>query len=226
MELANGTTKTIYSEIRQVTDNETVYAVLEEFFESMVIYNSAIKEVGTKLEILNDEFQSKNKRNPIEHIKSRVKRPRSIIDKLERKGLPPSMKSIRENLNDIAGIRVICSFITDIYMIADMLKAQDDLRLISEKDYIKHPKENGYRSLHLVLEVPVYFSDHTEYVRVEIQIRTIAMDFWASLEHKLRYKIKGVIPEEISTELKDCADIISKTDIRMEKIHTIVERLE
>lgn len=226
VELTAKSTKNVYTELKRVTGNDEIYAVVEEFFENMVIYNSAIKEVGTKLEILNDEFQSKKKRNPIEHIKSRVKKPRSILDKLERKGLPATIQSIRENLNDIAGIRVICSFISDIYMIANMLKAQDDLKLISEKDYIKHPKANGYRSLHLVLEVPVFFSDCTEYVRVEIQIRTIAMDFWASLEHKLRYKVKSQIPESIAEELKDCADIISATDIRMEKIHTLVDQLE
>ncbi len=200
--------------------------MMQRFFENMVVYNCAIKEVSTKLEILNDEFQSKNKRNPIEYMKSRVKTPKSIIEKLNRRGLPVNIDSIRDNLNDIAGIRVICSFIDDIYLIADLLKKQDDLTLISEKDYIKNPKPNGYRSLHLVLEVPVFFSERKTPVRVEIQIRTIAMDFWASLEHKLYYKVDdNDIPVHIPRELKECADIIAATDLKMQNIHKIVHAL-
>ena len=198
-----------------------------DILSNMVVYHAAIKEVSTKLEILNDEFQAKNKRNPIEHMKSRIKSGRSIIEKLERRGLEISFESARKNLNDIAGIRVICSFIDDIYLIADLLKAQDDIRVIEEEDYIKNPKPNGYRSLHMVLEVPVFFSDRKEYVKVEIQIRTIAMDFWASLEHKLYYKNSEAnsIPGFVSKELKECADIITEADIKMQKIHMLVDSI-
>lgn len=200
--------------------NQTLDNLVREYMENMVIYRSAIKEVSTKLEILNDEFQVKNERNPIEHMKTRIKSPKSIIEKLVRKGFDISMDSIRRNLNDIAGIRVICSFIDDIYMVADILKSQDDITVVSEKDYIKNPKPNGYRSLHLVLEIPVFFSDGTELVRVEMQIRTIAMDFWASLEHKLYYKVTSdSLSDEIAKELQECAAVIAKTDLQMQKIH-------
>lgn len=148
-----------------------------------------------------------------------------MIEKVFRKGFEPSIDSIRENLNDIAGIRVICSYIDDIYTVAQILKMQGDLEVIKLTDYIKNPKPNGYRSLHLVLKVPVYFSDRVEKVKVEVQIRTIAMDFWASLEHQLHYKADGNIPESISRELKECADIISTTDIRMQNIHNQVDNL-
>ena len=199
--------------------------LLVEFSEHIILYTSAIKEISTKLEILNDEFQAKKKRNPIEHIKSRVKTPISTISKLYRRNFPVTMSSIRENLYDVAGIRVICPFIDDIYYVADMLKSQDDITLISEKDYIKSPKENGYRSLHLVLEIPVFFSDRTERVKVEIQIRTIAMDFWASLEHTLFYKVNTKnIPHIIKEELKNCADVIGATDQKMQNIYYQVEK--
>ena len=158
-------------------------------------------------------------------MKTRVKSPESIIKKIIKKGEKLSSDSIKENLNDIAGIRVVCSFIEDIYNIADMLKSQNDITLIKEKDYIKHPKANGYRSLHLVLEVPIFFSQHTENIRVEVQIRTIAMDFWASLEHKLYYKSIGNSNADVSHDLKECADIIASTDIRMQEIQKKVENL-
>lgn len=202
---------------------------LQDKFNEMknlfMVYECAIKEVTTKLEILDSEFKVNSKRNPIEYMKSRVKSPESIINKLIKKGEIINSTSIKENLNDIAGIRVVCSFIDDIYHIADMLKNQNDIKLIKEKDYIKNPKENGYRSLHLVVEIPVFFSRHTEHVRVEVQIRTIAMDFWASLEHKLYYKSIGSAENDISHELKECADIISSTDARMQEIQKRVEQL-
>lgn len=214
-----------YSEIEKLYSNDTLDVVVRRYIENMVIYHSAIKEVSTKLEILNDEFQAKNKRNPIEHMKSRIKSPKSIIEKLEKKGLAITMDSIRNNLNDIAGIRVVCSFIDDIYLVSKILKSQDDITVISEKDYIKNPKPNGYRSLHLVLEIPVFFSEATERVKVEIQIRTIAMDFWASLEHKLYYKVPfGNLPREIAEELQECADVIAATDRKMQNIHNKVNR--
>ena len=160
----------------------------EEFGMMMMMYGCAIKEVQTKLQVLNDELSLARKRNPIEFIKTRIKKPDSIATKLKRKGLPITVEAAMKNLNDVAGVRVICAFLDDIYRVADMFTAQDDVRLIKTKDYIKKPKENGYRSLHLIIEVPVYFSDHKEQLRVEVQIRTIAMDFWASLEHQVRYK--------------------------------------
>ena len=204
---------------------EIVEEKIEEMNETLLIYRSAIKEVKTKLEILDDELKIRRKRNPIEYMKSRVKTPGSIMDKLQRKGLEMSVDSAKENLNDIAGIRVICSFVGDIYDIAYMLKRQDDITLIEEKDYIKNPKSNGYRSLHLVVEVPIFFSEHAESVRVEVQIRTIAMDFWASLEHKLYYKTSGESPIHITNDLKECADVIASTDMRMQDIQREVEKL-
>ncbi|OOM77793.1 GTP pyrophosphokinase family protein [Clostridium sp. BL-8] len=198
---------------------------IEEISETLLIYRSAIKEVKTKLDILDDELKIKRKRNPIEYMKSRVKTPNSIMEKLRRKGFEMSIKSAKKNLNDIAGIRVICSFVGDIYDIANMLIRQDDIKLIEEKDYIKSPKPNGYRSLHLVVEVPIFFSDHVEPVRVEVQIRTIAMDFWASLEHKLYYKTSGESPAHITQDLKECAELIASTDMRMQDIHKEVEKL-
>lgn len=194
--------------------------------ELRMIHSCAIKEVSTKLEVLDYEFKIRGKRNPIEYIKSRVKEPKSIMDKLQRKGLRMDVETAEKNLNDIAGIRVICSFVSDIYEIAEMLKIQEDVTLIEEKDYIQNPKSNGYRSLHMVVEVPVFFSDHPEPVRVEVQIRTIAMDFWASLEHKLYYKRGERASADMKNDLKECADVIAATDIRMQNIQREVEKLE
>ncbi len=186
-----------------------------QFQEALMMYNCAIKEVRTKLEVLNDELSIRYKRNPIEFITSRVKKPFSIVEKLNRNGHPLTVEAMTSTLNDVAGVRVICSFIDDIYSVADMLIKQDDITLIKKKDYIKAPKENGYRSLHLIVEVPVFFSDRKQPMRVEVQIRTIAMDFWATLEHQLKYKKDVKNPEEIQLELRECADIISQTDTRM-----------
>lgn len=205
--------------------SEILEGKLDEVQEILMIYSSAIKEIKTKLDILDFEFKIRRKRNPIEYMKSRVKSPKSILEKLKRRGFDVSIKSARENLNDIAGVRVICSFVSDIYEIANMLKSQNDIKLIEEKDYIKSPKENGYRSLHMVIEVPIYFSDHVKNVKVEVQIRTIAMDFWASLEHKLYYKKGKDTPKYIMEDLKECADIIAATDIKMQKIQKEVEKL-
>lgn len=206
--------------------SENVEEKIGEFEETLMVYRSAIKEVSTKLEILDSEFKVRRKRNPIEYMKSRVKTLRSIMDKLKRKGFEVSIESAKKNLNDIAGIRVICSFVSDIYEIADLLKNQDDITLIEEKDYIKNPKGNGYRSLHLVVEIPIFFSDHVEPVKVEVQIRTIAMDFWASLEHKLYYKTGERVPIHIKNDLKECADVISATDIKMQNIQKEVEGID
>lgn len=194
-----------------------------QFQQIMMMYTCAIREVKTKLEVLNDELSVRNQRNPIEMIKSRVKNPKSIVEKLQRRDLPLSLESVVSNLDDVAGIRVICSFIDDIYEVADMLIRQDDVRVIAIKDYIKSPKENGYRSYHMIIEVPVFFSDSKKPMRVEVQIRTMAMDFWASLDHQLKYK-KEITPEsEISVALKECADVISETDQKMLEIRKKIE---
>ena len=197
-----------------------------EFRQMMMMYSCAIKEIKTKLQVLNDELSIKRQRNPIEFIKTRVKQPDSIASKLRRKGYPVTVQSVFENLSDVAGVRVICAFIDDIYKVADMLTAQDDIELIKRKDYIKNPKMNGYRSLHFIIEVPVFFSDHKEQIRVEVQIRTIAMDFWASLEHQLKYKKDIDDAESIMYELRACADVINRTDYHMQSLRDrIVENL-
>lgn len=190
----------------------------EAFHELMTHYYCAIREVTTKLEVLNDELSIRSKHSPIEDIRSRVKSPESIAKKLEKKGLELNTANIIRNLDDVAGIRVICSFVDDIFDIAKMLTCQDDITLIESKNYIKFPKENGYRSLHLIVEIPIFLSTGKKPMRVEVQIRTIAMDFWASLEHQLKYKKNIPNAEEISLELKECADIISATDLRMQDI--------
>ncbi len=189
-----------------------------QYRELIMMYNSAIKEVKTKLEVLNDELSIKNERNPIESISSRVKSITSIVDKLNRKGKEISVKEVYNTLNDVAGIRIICSFVDDIYQIANMLIRQDDIKLVEVKDYIQHPKPNGYRSLHLVIEVPIFLSNRKRYMKVEIQIRTMAMDFWASLEHELKYKHDIENENEISKELRECAEVISNTDMKMLEI--------
>ncbi len=199
-------------------DNIFVESRENEFDEMMMMYSCAIKEVQTKLQVLNDELTMRRKRNPIEFIKTRIKQPDSIATKLKRKGFPISVESVEEHLNDVAGVRVICAFIDDIYKVADMLTAQDDIELIKTKDYIKNPKRNGYRSLHLIIDVPVFFSDHKKKIRVEVQIRTIAMDFWASLEHQVKYKKNIRDAENIVYELRACADVISWTDYHMQAI--------
>nr|WP_242837141.1 GTP pyrophosphokinase family protein [Eubacterium xylanophilum] len=189
-----------------------------EFQKMIMMYNGAIREVRTKLHVLNDELSITKKRNPIEFIESRIKEPVSISSKLKRKGYPVSVESAMEHLSDIAGIRVICAFIDDIYRVADMLTMQDDIEIIKRKDYIKYPKANGYRSLHLIIEVPVFFSDHKELMRVEVQIRTIAMDFWASLEHQLKYKKDIEDSDNIIYELHSCANTIHRTDLHMQSL--------
>lgn len=189
-----------------------------KFEQLMMMYRCAIREVQTKLEVLNDDLASRYERNPIEHINSRIKEPYSIAKKLQKLDVPVCSESIPENLNDVAGIRVICSFIDDIYTVAGMLIRQDDITLIKMKDYIENPKPNGYRSLHLIVEVPVFFADATRKMRVEVQIRTIAMDFWASLDHHLRYKKDVKDAASIEQELKRCADVIAKTDEDMLRV--------
>ena len=195
-----------------------------QFQQAMMRYTCAIREVKTKLEVLNDELSVKNQRNPIEMIKSRVKKPKSIVEKLQRRGFEISLESMEKNLDDVAGIRIICSFLDDIYEVADMLIRQDDVKVIAVKDYIQNPKPNVYRSYHMIIEIPVFFSDSKKPIRVEVQIRTIAMDFWASLDHQLKYK-KSFIDDngEISEELKQCAEVIAGTDVKMLEIRKKIE---
>ncbi len=199
---------------------------MQQFQELMMRYNAAIREVRTKFEVLNDEFSFRNSRNPIESITSRIKKPVSIAEKLRRMGCPLTLKSVSENLNDIAGIRVICSFIDDIYMVAELLARQDDITVVRVKDYIQKPKPNGYRSYHMIVEVPVFFSDGKRPMRVEIQLRTVAMDFWASLEHQMKYKQDSADRPEIAAELKSCAETIAATDARMLGIRRRIEALQ
>lgn len=190
----------------------------------MSYYRCAIMEVETKFKVLDEQFSLQYDRNPIETIKSRLKSSEGIVKKLKRKDFPFSVKSIEENINDIAGVRVICSFPEDIYLLAEYLLQQDDVKLIEVKDYIKNPKPNGYRSLHLIIEVPIFLANEKKNMKVEVQLRTIAMDFWASLEHKLSYKKD--IPEEktdiLSKELFECAEISADLDSRMEKIRNSI----
>ncbi|MBQ9796441.1 MAG: GTP pyrophosphokinase family protein [Clostridia bacterium] len=188
------------------------------FITLMSYYKCAMMEVETKLNVLNEEFSLRFDRNPINSIKSRLKSPVSIEEKLASKNLPMTLQTMEKNLNDIAGVRVICSFLDDIYLLAECLLSQDDITLIAQKDYISHPKENGYRSLHLIVQIPIYLQAGKRNMRVEIQLRTIAMDCWASLEHQLRYKKDIVATEQIASELQCCANMSAELDARMDHL--------
>jgi putative GTP pyrophosphokinase len=187
------------------------------------IYNGAMKEVSTKLEILDDEFHIRHSHNPIHHLECRIKGIRSIYEKLRKRSAPPTIDSVKENVQDIAGIRVICNFIDDIYAIEKLLLKQTDVQLVKRKDYIANPKGSGYRSLHLAIKIPVFLSDKAEYVPVEIQMRTVAMDYWASLEHMLRYKNRSDM-HEYSEKLLDCANSLAETEMVMQEIRSNVEK--
>ena len=200
------------------------YEDVDSWKTIMFLYNAALKEVETKLEILNDEFQHVHQYNPIEHIKTRIKTPESIVKKLRRYGYETSVENMIKYINDIAGVRLICSFTSDIYRLASMIGNQSDLRVISIKDYIKNPKESGYKSFHMLLAVPVFLSDKVVEAKVEVQIRTIAMDFWASLEHKIYYKFEGHAPEYISEDLKICADMVSELDEKMLSLNDAIQK--
>ncbi len=195
-----------------------------DYKELMMVYSCAIKEIRTKFEVLNAEFNIRYQRNPINFINTRLKRSSSIAAKLDKLGLPFDPETIEKNLHDIAGVRVICSYVDDIYLLAKSLIQQDDIHLIKEKDYIANPKPNGYRSLHLIVTVPVFFANQRKDVEVEVQIRTIAMDFWASLEHQLKYKHHVENEADIVKQLKECADLISTTDYRMLSIRQNIEK--
>lgn len=188
---------------------------IDSWEEVNLIYNAALKQVQTKMEILNDEFQRVHRYNPIEHIKARIKSSESIVKKLKRYGYESTIENMVTYVNDIAGIRIICSFTSDIYRIADMVANQKDIKVLSIKDYITYPKASGYKSYHMILSVPVYLSDRIEETKVEMQIRTVAMDFWASLEHKMHYKFEGDAPQHIKDELVECAHMVSDLDARM-----------
>lgn len=193
--------------------------------EVILVYNAALKEVGTKLEILSDEFQHVHRYNPIEHIKSRIKTSESIVKKLKRYGYESTIENMVRYVNDIAGVRVVCSFTSDIYRIAEMLANQNDIKILSIKDYIKNPKESGYKSYHMLVSIPIFLSDRVVDTKVEIQIRTVAMDFWASLEHKIRYKFEGNAPQHIKTELVECAKMVSDLDARMLSLNEEIQSL-
>ena len=200
------------------------YEEMKPFRFSMMKYECVIREIKTKLEVLNSEMSIRNKRNPIKMVQTRIKQPASIIEKLKRRNLPVSVESMEKNLNDIAGLRVICSFIDDIYELSGMLEKQDDVKIIEIKDYFKNPKPNGYRSYHMIVEVPVFFSDHKEFIRAELQIRTIAMDFWASVEHKIYYK-KAIDHNtaQITEKLRLCAENINMIAMELENISREIE---
>ena len=210
----------------EVSAKEERYSEVQTWNEVTLLYSSALKQINTKLEILNDEFQHVHQYNPIEHIKSRLKTPESIVKKLKKYGQESTIENMVAYVNDIAGIRVICSFTNDIYRIADMISNQSDIRVIEVRDYIKNPKPSGYMSYHMLVTVPVYLSDRIVDTKVEIQIRTVAQDFWASLEHKINYKFEGDVPDKIKEELEECAYMVSKLDDHMLLLNEEVQNLE
>ncbi len=203
---------------------EALQAASQNYIHLMSYYRCAMMEVETKFNVLNEEFSLRYDRNPISSIKSRLKKPGSIQGKMRRRGLPMTVDAIEQNLNDIAGVRVVCSFLEDVYLLADALLKQDDVTLIEKKDYIENPKPNGYRSLHLIVSVPIFLANEKRMMRVEIQLRTIAMDFWASLEHQLRYKKDTEFTEEMMQELYNCAEISADLDVRMDALRAMKEK--
>ena len=194
-------------------------AMRDEFQRFLLEYRFGLREVETKIAILRDEFQLMHDYNPIEHVSSRVKSPDSIVDKIARKGIEPDFETIRAQITDVAGVRVTCSFVPDAYRLFDLLTQQDDIRVRAVKDYIAEPKPNGYKSLHVIVDVPVFLSTGRVEVPVEVQFRTIAMDFWASLEHKIYYKYESQVPDRLLNELKDAADTAAQLDVMMERLH-------
>lgn len=195
---------------------------MQEYNRLMSYYRCALMEIETKLNVLNEEFSLRYDRNPISDVKSRLKQVSSVKEKLERRGFPLTLDSIQENLNDVAGIRVICPFLKDVYTIADALLSQDDIVLIERKDYIKKPKGNGYRSLHLILSVPIFLAKEKRRMKVEVQLRTIAMDFWATLEHQLNYKKDFAITDDMMQELYLCAEFSAQLDERMDRLRSMI----
>ncbi|MFZ7943138.1 MULTISPECIES: GTP pyrophosphokinase [Bacillaceae] len=213
-------------DIEQVIDMKELKSLKVKLTRFMMAYKFALDEMNTKINILKDEFNYIHDYNPIEHVKSRLKSPESILKKVQRKGYAFSLPSIKENVRDIAGIRITCSFISDIYELAKMIGNQKDVRVIDYKDYIKNPKPNGYQSLHLILEIPIFMSDREELTYVEVQIRSIAMDFWASLEHKIYYKYNKAVPSKMIDELKDAALMAAQLDRKMERLHKEIREIK
>lgn len=210
--------------VRAIMDNKSTNQV-DSWNEVLLVYRSALKEVNTKLEILNDEFQHVHRYNPIEHIKSRIKTSESIVKKLKKKGYESTIENMVDHVDDIAGIRIICSFTSDIYQIAEMLANQNDIKVMSIKDYIKNPKPSGYKSYHMLVMVPIFLSNKMVEAKVEVQIRTVAMDFWASLEHKIHYKFEGNAPGHIQEELIECAHMVSDLDAKMLSLNEEIQSL-
>ena len=218
-----GFTPLLFEDIKGSERPEIILANAPKFKELIMQYECAIMEVHTKLHVLNNEFSHLHHSNPIETFKTLIKTPTSILDKLNRRNLPLCVETLENDLTDIAGIRVICPFPDDIYNVAELLTNQDDVVLVARKDYIKNPKKNGYRSLHLIIEIPIFLASGKKNMKVEVQLRTIAMDFWASLDHKLRYKQDLKNSEEITLELKQCADTIAGVDLKMQNIRKKIQ---
>ena len=221
----NGTAHNIADYLNETSESDIIES-FQQVNALMSYYRCAILEVETKFRVLNEQFSLEHKYNPIDSIKTRLKSPQSIRDKLTRKNLPLSLESIENKLFDVAGIKVICSFVDDIYMLADCLLQQDDIKLIKKKDYIKNPKQNGYRSLHLIVEIPIFLQNEKRIMKVEVQLRTIAMEFWANLEHKLRYK-KNLSEETLemtARELNECAEMSTLLDSKMQKVRDAIEK--
>ncbi len=214
---------------KQLVDNieDATFEMMQEkakpFVKLMTYYKCAMMEIETKFKVLNEEYSLEYDRNPISTIKTRLKSPKSIKDKMRNRNIPLSLAAVEENINDVAGIRVVCNSPEDVYLLAESLLKQDDISLIEKKDYIANPKPNGYRSLHMIVAIPIYLAHEKRIMKVEIQLRTIAMDFWASLEHQLRYKKDSVFSEEMADELYQCAQISADLDLRMETLRKNVE---
>ena len=204
---------------------EESFDQIDQWKSTMFLYSSALKSINTKIEILNNEFVDIYHHSPIEHITSRLKTPESIVKKLKNDGREATIENMVTYLNDIAGIRIICSFVSDIYLIADMIARQADITVLHVKDFIQHPKANGYKSYHMVVTIPVYLAKGKVDTKVEIQIRTIAMDFWASLEHKIAYKFEGNAPDNLEAELKACADVVDMLDAKMYSLNQAIMEL-
>ncbi len=222
----NVSEKQLSKEIQELATNPDVTKLFDEFKSLRHVYSAGIKEIRAKLEILDDEFKYRYDHNPIHHLEYRLKSAKSILAKARKKNIPLTIDAILASIKDVAGVRVICNYTDDIYTIAKVLINQDDITLLKTKDYIKYPKENGYRSLHLVVEVPIFLADRKQPVPIEIQIRTIAMDFWASLEHQLKYKSCKSTSINIQKELLECADAITSLDKKMENLHNLLKEIE
>ncbi len=214
----------IKKEVKNMNTSINQYGDVDSWKTIMFLYKSALRQIETKFEILNDEFQHVHQYNPIEHTKSRIKSAESIVKKLKQGGYESSIENMVNHVNDIAGLRIICSFTSDIYKLADMIKSQSDLKVLYVKDYIKNPKESGYKSYHMLVTVPVFLSDSVVDTKVEIQIRTIAMDFWASLEHKIYYKFEGNAPDFISEELRETAEMVAELDAKMLSLNETISQ--